>query len=245
MTGKGGHGTSILPLAVEHVSYHAGGRRLLDDIDFELLAGPCTILLGPNGAGKSLTLRLCHGLLQPTRGAIRWRGPGASRARQRQAMVFQRPIMLRRSAGKNVAYALALRGIPRHQRRDRTREALAGAGLEALADRPARALSIGEQQRLALARAWALRPEVLFLDEPTASLDPAAMHAVEQVIEAIRSSGTKIIMTTHDLGQARRLASEVLFLHHGRLVERAPALSFFTTPASEEARAFLAGDLTW
>ena len=160
-------------------------------------------------------------------------------------MVFQRPVMLRRSAAANVAYALKLRGVPRTERPQRVAEAVRQTGLAPLAARPARALSVGEQQRLALARAWAIRPEVLFLDEPTASLDPAATHAVEEIIQSIHRAGTRIVMTTHDLGQARRLADEIVFLHHGRVVERQPAEEFFTRPKTREAAAFIAGDLLW
>ena len=239
----------ILPLAFENVSFATGGTPLIHDLSFTLAAGPRTVILGPNGAGKSLTLRLCHGLLQPTGGAVRWAGPGAQKAAQRtprrQAMVFQTPVMLRRSALANVSYALALNGVPRSRRAGRAGEALARVGLEAIAHRPARALSTGEQQRLALARAWALEPEVLFLDEPTASLDPAASRAVEQAIDGIHQSGAKVVMTTHDLGQARRLADEVLFLHRGRLVESGPAADFFAAPHSPEAAAFLGGELLW
>ncbi|HKI97609.1 MAG TPA: phosphate ABC transporter ATP-binding protein [bacterium] len=235
----------ILPLRLEGVSFAIDGQRLLHDLSFELRAGQRTVLMGPNGAGKSLTLRLCHGLLKPSAGTVRWLGPEGVHARDRQAMVFQRPVLLRRTALANVAYALGLKGVPRRERRAMAMHALEQSGLAALAQRQARVLSGGEQQRLTLARAWALRPEVLFLDEPTANLDPAATRAVESVIQAIQAAGTKIVMTTHDLGQARRLADEVLFLHHGRLLEQAPADRFFTAPGSAEARAFLRGELLW
>ena len=236
---------SILPLVLDRVGYGAGGRALVCALSFELGAGSRTVLLGPNGAGKSITLRLCHGLIAPDAGTVRWCGPGAAGAKRRQAMVFQRPVMLRRSAAGNVGYALALRGLPRAQRRERVAAVLARTGLEALAGRSARVLSVGEQQRLALARAWVLEPEVMFLDEPTANLDPAASRAVEAIIQAVHESGTKIVMTTHDLAQARRLADDVLFLHKGRLVERAPATRFFTAPETAEAGAFIRGELLW
>ena len=153
--------------------------------------------------------------------------------------------MLRRSAAANIGYALSVQGIPRRERRRRIAEALEVAGLEALALRPARLLSGGEQQRLALARAWALSPEVLFLDEPTANLDPAATRSVEDLLKAFQGTGTKSVITTHDLGQARRLADEVMFFHRGRLMERASVTSFFDNPKSPEARAFIAGELLW
>jgi tungstate transport system ATP-binding protein len=235
----------ILPLRLESVSYAAGGKRLIEAVSLEIEAGPRTVLLGPNGAGKSLILRLCHGLIRPTSGSVRWLGPEGARPRLHQAMVFQRPIMLRRSARANMDYALSVRGIAAAERRRRIAAVLAETGLADLADRPARVLSIGEQQRLALARAWSLHPQVLFLDEPTASLDPAATRAVEEIVLRIHASGTKIVMTTHDLGQARRIADEVLFLHRGRLIERAPAGGFFAAPRTPEAAAFIAGELLW
>jgi tungstate transport system ATP-binding protein len=242
------HGSaSILPLRLENLAFAAGNHRLIDGITARLEAGTRTVILGHNGAGKSLLLRLCHGLLRPSDGHVVWtdHGLGPDWVRRRQAMVFQHPVVLRRSARANVAYGLALAGVSWRERRKQAEDALAEVGLAALADRSARALSGGERQRLALARAWALHPEVLFLDEPTASLDPAATRAVENVIAAFDMAGTKIIMTTHDLGQARRLAEEVMFLHKGRLLEHAPARTFFERPQTPEARAYVAGELLW
>ncbi|MCH7710558.1 MAG: ATP-binding cassette domain-containing protein, partial [Proteobacteria bacterium] len=188
----------ILPLVFDKVSYVAKGARLVDEFSVTLDPGTRTIILGPNGAGKSLVLRLSHGLLQPTSGAIRWEGPGGgNRPALHQAMVFQRPMTLRRSVAANLDYVLSLRKVPRELRRAKTAEALKRAGLFAMRSRPARVLSAGEQQKLALGRAWVMEPEVLFLDEPTASLDPAATREVENMINAIHQAGTKIIMTTH------------------------------------------------
>lgn len=231
---------SILPLVLDHVRFSTGGNEIIHDLSLELRAQSCTVILGPNGAGKSVLLRLCHGLLRPTGGEIRWSGP---QPRTRQAMVFQRPIMLRRSTGANIRYALKRAGVARDEREQRAMEALRAVGLESLAGRSARVLSGGEQQRVALARAWALRPEVLFLDEPTASLDPAATRAIEEIIAAIRSSGTKVIMTTHDLGQAHRLADDVVFLHRGCVFEHTPAATFFEQPTTDKAAAYLRGEL--
>lgn len=236
---------SILPLELAQVGFSAGSTRILDGITARFEKGPVSVILGANGAGKSVLLRLCHGLLAPTQGRIAWDGRFTGDPRRRQAMVFQRPVMLRRSALANVAYGLSLAGVGSNEQGDRTRTMLERVGLLALAERPARLLSGGEQQRLALARAWVLKPEVLFLDEPTANLDPSATRAVETIVSAIAAEGTKVIMTTHDLGQARRLADEILFLHRGRLIERAPKAIFFNQPTTPEAGAFLRGDLPW
>ncbi len=235
----------ILPLQLRHVGYDAGGSRLLEDITLRFEEGERSIILGPNGAGKSLLLRLCHGLLTPSDGIIEWCGEGKDEAGQHQAMVFQRPVLLRRSVAANIDLALKLRGRSRTDRRLLVSEALEIAGLADIARRPAQVLSGGEQQRLALARAWALKPQVLFLDEPTSNLDPSATRHIETLIEAIDHAGCKIIMTTHDLGQARRLADDVIFLHHGSLVERTDGQTFFTAPQQPETKAFIAGDLLW
>ncbi|HXV09812.1 MAG TPA: ATP-binding cassette domain-containing protein, partial [Burkholderiales bacterium] len=170
----------MLPLVLDQVSFVVNGRTLIDRVTAEVGAGPRTIILGPNGAGKSVLMRLCHGLLGPTSGRIVWRGESAGR--QRQAMVFQRPVMLRRSALANVVYGMKLAGIAPRERELRAQDVLEAVGLSHLAERPARILSGGEQQRVALARAWALNPEVLFLDEPTANLDPGAVRDIERII---------------------------------------------------------------
>lgn len=236
---------SILPLEVRDLAFAIDGTRLIDGMSLGLEAGPRTIIMGPNGAGKSLLLRLMHGLIEPTGGSISWAGKAPHQARREQAMVFQRPVLLRRSARANLDYALRMRRLPRGERAERALRVLERTGLSGLAERQARVLSFGEQQRLALARAWALEPQVLLLDEPTASLDPAATRRIEGTIEAIAESGTKIIMTTHDLGQAKRLADDVVFIHRGRIVEHGPAPRFFSQPSTPEGRAFLAGDLLW
>lgn len=240
------HGSfSILPLRADELTYTVRGRALVDGISFEIARGRRTIIMGPNGAGKSLTLRLCHGLLQPTSGSVTWNGTIQANGRKRHAMVFQRPVMLRRSALANLTHALSLKNASRVARHVRAKEALDRFGLAGMARRPARILSGGEQQRLAMARAWALDPEALFLDEPTSALDPAATRAVEEMIGSFHADGMTIVMTTHDLGQARRLADEVLFLHHGRVTEHTPADEFFERPRSEAARAFIKGELLW
>lgn len=230
-------------LQLQDVDYSVGSANLLADITLSVPAGSCLALLGPNGAGKSLLLRLSQGLIAPSRGQVMRpepTGPGAAAA----ALVFQQPVMLRRSAAANIRHALAAIRVPRHARGERAQQALERFGLAALAPRPARRLSGGEQQRLALARAWAMRPRVLLLDEPTASLDPAGAKQIETAIRAVHAEGTTVVLATHDLGQARRLADRVAFLHRGALVETAPARRFFEDgAASNAAAAFVQGDL--
>lgn len=235
---------SILPLKIKDVWFRGReGIPLIKELSIELTAGPRTVIVGPNGAGKSLFLRLCHGLIKPSEGLIRWSEP--IDARCAQAMVFQRPVMLRRTVRANIEYALSLHHIDKSQRADIIQEVLRKTGLSRSIDAQARLLSFGEQQRLAIARAWALKPQILFLDEPTASLDPSATHQIEELIQAMHDQGTKIIMTSHDLGQARRLGDEVLFFHRGRLLEQAPADQFFEKPQNDLAQAFVKGELLW
>jgi len=233
MPGLAGHTRGLV--------YRVGNANLVDNIDLDLPSRSLTVVLGPNGAGKSLLLRLMHGLLRPTAGQVLWGGrPLDEELRKRQAMVFQRPVLLRRSVAANIQFVLRLRGAAMSER---TREILEEVGLAAQAGQPARLLSGGEQQRLTLARALALDPQVLFMDEPTASLDPASTAAIEAIVTRAHERGTKIIFITHDLGQARRLADDVVFLNRGRLVEHTPATRFFDDPEAPEARGCLAGRL--
>jgi tungstate transport system ATP-binding protein len=235
---------SILPLCTDGLGFNAGGAEILRDVSLTITAGAPTLLIGANGAGKSVLLRLLHGLLKPSAGRVFW-ACATEHAARRQAMVFQRPVLLRRSVLANTLYPLTLAGVARAERLARAEEALALVGLADRADDAARKLSVGQQQRLALARAAALQPELLFLDEPSASLDPAATRAVEEIVLTLAQRGTKIVMTTHDLAQARRLAGDVVFLHRGSVLEQAPAEAFFQQPASATARAFLRGELVW
>ena len=234
----------LLPLSGAGLRIVRQGSCLLEVPEIAFADSGLTAVMGPNGAGKSLLLRVLAGLVQPDAGTVRWGGEAPQRRRARRlGFLFQKPVLLRRSARANVAYPLQAAGLSRREVQAATERALAAARLAHLAERPARVLSGGEQQRLALARALALAPEVLFLDEPTASLDPAATLAIEEMIAASRAAGTRIVLVTHDAGQARRLADEVLFLASGRIVERSPAGRFFEAPASREARAYLAGEL--
>ncbi len=230
---------TLLPLEVKNLTLEIAGKRLVDSIRLTLDARSFTMVMGPNGAGKSLLLRLVHGMLEPSAGTVLWGGQPLSLAiRQRQAMVFQRPVLLRRSVAANIDFAL---GLKRQQASERRDEILEHVGLLDHARQPARLLSGGEQQRLALARALVLEPEVLFLDEPTASLDPASVQMIEQIVSTAHRGGTKIIFISHDVGQARRLADDIVFLHRGRLAEHSPAGRFFANPSSEAAQAYLEG----
>jgi tungstate transport system ATP-binding protein len=231
-----------LPIRFEAASVRAGHVTILEDISLSIAPGTPTLLVGPNGSGKSTLIRLGMGLIGPTAGRVSWGGRDTSDG-QRRAMVFQRPVMLRRTTADNVAFALNSRGVARRERAECIGTLLERVGLAHLGRRPARRLSGGEQQRLALARALARDPEVLFLDEPTASLDPASTKAVEDIVRATAASGVKVVMATHDLGQARRLAGDIVFLVRGRIREHAAAERFFTSPATHEAAAFVRGDL--
>ena len=233
---------SDLPISFDSASVRAGAVTILERISLTISPGAPTLLVGPNGSGKSTLIRLGMGLIEASGGRVLWGGRTTDDG-TRRAMVFQRPVMLRRTAAGNVAFALASRGVAREEQSARIAELLQTVGLSHLAERPARRLSGGEQQRLALARALARDPEVFFLDEPTASLDPSSTKAVEDIVRATAASGVKIVMATHDLGQARRLAGDVVFLVRSRLIEHAPAERFFTSPATPEAAAFLRGDL--
>lgn len=235
----------LLPLRVNGLNLCLGGRQVLDHLDFELTGEGVTAVLGPNGAGKTLLLRVLHGLLRPDAGEVSWNGMKPRLARPRQGMVFQQPVMLRRSVAANIRFAMHARGVVRGLRAERLATVLELTELQNLAQTPARRLSGGEQQRLAIARAWVARPAVLFLDEPTASLDPRGVRTIEALIARVRAAGTRVILTTHDLGQARRLADDVLFLAGGRLLEHSSNALFFAEqgPATAQATAFLRGDL--
>ena len=228
----------LLPLQLEQVGFRAGGKTLLEAVSLTIEAGSRTLIMGPNGAGKSLLLRICHGLLEPGTGRVRWVGGKGRETRLTQAMVFQRPVLLRRSVAANMDFVFQLRGGRDDARRDAL---LAQVGLLERSRQPARLLSGGEQQRLALARALATEPEILFLDEPTASLDPASVLVIEDIVTRASKAGTKVIFVTHDIGQARRLGDDIVFLDRGRLVEHTPGDRFFATPATNIAAAYLDG----
>lgn len=231
---------SDLPIVLAGAAFAADGVTVLAPTSITFTSGAPTVLMGPNGSGKTTLLKLAMGLVTPTSGTVTW-GGRAGVPPDRRAFLLQRPVMLRRRVAANVAFALASAGRPATT--DVITALLDRVGLSGLAERPARRLSGGEQQRLALARALARQPEVLFLDEPTASLDPASTKAVESIIADTAAAGIKIVMSTHDIGQAKRLATDVVFLLRGRVVEASPAATFFTAPATPEAGAFLRGDI--
>jgi len=233
---------SDLPVTLIEIRILAGAVAILDGISLTLDVGLPTVLIGPNGAGKTTLLRAAMGLIPLSSGRVTWGGRDAPTT-ERCAIMFQRPTSLRRSAAGNVRYALAAAGVPRADRPTRAAELLTLVGLNGLERRPARRLSGGEQQRLALARALARDPAILFLDEPTASLDPYATKAIEDIVRAVTARGVKVVMSTHDLGQAKRLAGDVVLLHRGRLIEKGPASEFFADPRTQEARTFIAGEL--
>jgi tungstate transport system ATP-binding protein len=234
--------TSDLPIGFDNVSVSSGSVTILDRITLQVEAGAPTVFIGPNGSGKTTFLRTAMGLVAPTQGRITWGGVEKSPPIHR-AFVFQRPAMLRRSAAGNLRFALRVARVAHAQHDGRVKDLLTLVGLDGLGKRPARRLSGGEQQRLALARALARDPAVLFLDEPTASLDPASTKAIEDIIRTIAASGIKVVMSTHDLGEARRIAGEIILLHRGRVIESAHASEFLNSPKTSEARAFLAGEL--
>ncbi|MGB0748736.1 MAG: ATP-binding cassette domain-containing protein [Magnetospiraceae bacterium] len=231
----------VLPLETRHLRLDVQGQTLIEDIDLRLDPGGITMVMGFNGAGKSLLLRLLNDLLKPTAGSVLYGGaPLTAAHRQRLAMVFQKPVLLRRSVAANIDFVLKSRGLHSPAR---VAQLLTRVGLTEKTNQPARLLSGGEAQRLALARALALDPAILFLDEPTANLDPASVLAIEDVVKEASDQGTKIVFVTHDMGQAHRLAADILFLHAGKVAEHRSAPAFFDAPQSEAARAYLAGKL--
>ena len=233
----------IAPIVITGLGYRANGRPVLHEVGATIASYGITAIIGPNGAGKSVLLRLIDGLLPPDEGTIRFGVRAASEVRR--AFVFQKPGLVRASVAYNVALALAPLGLGADETRLRTQAALRRVGLQGRAGDAARKLSGGEQQRLALARAWITEPDLLLLDEPTANLDPGATEAIEDLVTGMARAGTKVILVSHNLGQVARLAADVMVLAAGRLVEHGPPHSVLTAPQSPEARAFINGELPW
>ena len=238
-------------IGLQCASVYFGTQLALRELTLQVHRGDRIALVGANGSGKTTLLRVLNGLLPPTIGQRVLHAPlavaaTAGRRLPVTAMLFQRPFLLHFSVRRNLQLALWLAGVPKAERADRLHEALARVGLQALAARPARALSGGQQQRLALARAWAVRPDILFLDEPTASLDPSARREVETLIDEFGQAGMALVMSTHNLGQAKRLTSRVLFLDTGRLMADLPVDDFFRrNDLPPVAAQFLKGELPW
>ena len=231
-----------LPLRISGLVVEAGGRRVLDGIDLEVATRGVTAIIGPNGAGKSTLLRALDGLAAPSAGRIVF---GGDAPRPRRAFVFQKTALVRASVARNVALAVAAEPLAAAERAARVDHALARVGLSGRAQDAARRLSGGEQQRVAFARAWARAPELLLLDEPTASLDPAATEEIERLVAALRDAGTKILLVSHNLGQVARLAEDVVVLAAGRVAEHGPVDAVLRRPASDAARSYLRGELPW
>ena len=233
-------------IVLNSVGYAVDGRWIVSPTNLELPLNRATVILGPNGAGKSTLLQLLHGMLAPSQGGtvhVKSQADIPTEHGYRLGFVLQRPVMLARKVQDNVLHALAIRRTPVAERYSRAQMALQQVGLSALAERPARSLSGGEQQRLAIARVIAASPDCLLLDEPTAHLDPGSTAAIERLLLRFFQQGLGFMMTTHDLGQARRLAEHVIFMHRGVVHESSPARQFFERPATTLARHFLAGDL--
>lgn len=234
--------SDLFPLSVQGVATRRRGKRLVGPVDLVLDGQGTCVIIGPNGSGKTTLLRLLNGIARPSEGQITW-ACGTEAARQAQTFVFQRPVMLRRSVADNLAYPLRLRGAARSKARQAAQSWADKVGLAGMLDRPATVLSSGEQQKLAIARALISEPKLVFLDEPSASLDGRATREVEDILIAARRSGTRLILSTHDIGQARRLADRVIFLLGGRVHETDLPEPFFDRPQTPEARAFLKGDI--
>ena len=230
---------TIVPLEVRDLMLAFDRIKVIDGLNLDLSQHGCTVIMGVNGAGKSLFLKLLHGLMEPTSGRIDWNGHRPIEVTRRQSLVFQKPVLLRRSVAANLDFVLRSRGCDR-SRRDAL---LDYVGLAHKASQPARLLSGGEAQRLALARALATDPEVLLLDEPTASLDPASVIAIERIVSDACRNGTRVIFVTHDIGQARRMADDVVFMNKGRIAEHSPASDFFPQPRTQAARDYLNGKI--
>lgn len=232
----------LLPLTLSGAEARVRGKRLVGPVNLTISRTGFTIVMGPNGSGKTTLLRLMHGLQRLSAGSIRWNVPDAL-ARERQAYVFQSPIMMRRTVLDCIAYPLILHGMSRREARARAADWAERVGLGGALQRRAPVLSGGEKQKLALARALIRRPEILFLDEPCANLDGRAMREIEAILHDARSAGTRIVMATHDMGQARRLASEIVFMYGGKVHETGEAGAFFEAPRTAEAEAFISGDI--
>lgn len=232
----------ILPLNVLQAVVSKRGTNVLGPIDLTLNGDGITVVLGPNGSGKTTLLRLLHGLQKPNEGTLSWKSD-LGEVRSQQTFVFQTPILLRRSVADNLAYPLKLRGVAYDELNSIVDKWLHRIDLAEHSSMQARLLSGGEQQRVALARALITNPQVIFLDEPTSNLDGVSTRRIEILLQEAVASGVRIVMTTHDVGQAKRLADEIWFMYRGLLHERSVSEDFFKRPASSQAKAYLKGDI--
>ena len=237
------HSNRHLPLTVNNLSYSKDKTVLLNDVNLAINGSNSTIILGHNGAGKSLLLKLLHGVIEPDRGSIDWNSEKPNSRQYWRSFLLQKPTFFKRTVRYNIEFVLEIAATPKAERRSRCNEALKICGLENLSERNANSLSGGEQQKLSLARAWVLEPDVLLLDEPTVALDPPFTLSFEEIIQQFKKTHTKVIMTTHDLAQAKRLADEIVFIYNGTVMEQSPAEQFFQLPSSEEAKKFISGKL--
>ncbi|MEO1365195.1 MAG: ATP-binding cassette domain-containing protein [Pseudomonadota bacterium] len=233
---------SLFPLTLRAAETSRRGKRLVGPVDLSLDGQGLCVVMGPNGSGKTTLLRLMHGTARLTGGSVTW-ACDTDTARHAQAFVFQRPVVLRRTVEENLTYPLRLRGIARKPARAAAQDWANRVGLEPHLTRRAMVLSGGEQQKLAIARALITDPALVFLDEPTASLDGRAMREIEAILHKAKADGTRLILSTHDMGQARRIADTVVFMLGGKVHETGPADTFFDAPKTPEARAFLKGDI--
>ena len=237
------HPNRHLPLTVKDLTYSKDRTILLNDVNLTINGSNSTIILGHNGAGKSLLLKLLHGVIKPDTGSIDWNQEKPDCHQYWRSFLLQKPTFFKRSVRFNIEFVLDIAATPKAERQSRCNEALEICGLQNLGERNAYSLSGGEQQKLSLARAWVLKPDVLLLDEPTVALDPPSTSSFEEIIQQFKQTHTKVIMTTHDLAQAKRLADEIVFIYNGTVLERSPAGQFFQQPCSEEAKKFISGIL--
>jgi tungstate transport system ATP-binding protein len=234
--------TELFPLVVKQAVVRRQGKTLVGPIDLEWSGQGVTIVIGPNGSGKTTLLRMLHGIVRLRSGSLDWACP-TSEAQKRQAFVFQTPVMLRRSVRDNLIFPLSLIKTPRPKAAEMAETWARKVGLGEALNRQANVLSGGERQKLALARALIRDPDVLFLDEPCASLDGRATRDIEVILQEAAAAGTRLIMATHDMGQARRLADDVAFILAGKIHEFGSAQEFFEGPQTAQASAFLRGDI--
>lgn len=227
-----------IALSLEDVSYSHEKGKAFHSTNLEIFAHRTTVILGPNGAGKSILLKICHGLLKPSTGTLKM-----GQDTLKSAMVFPKPVLLRRTVLQNITYILGLEGIHKSEQNSIAMDALADFSMKSMSDRPARSLSSGEKQRLSLVRALLLKPDILFLDEPTANLDPKATSILEDMIGRSRESNMTIVMASHDLMQARRIAEDIIYIEDGSVIETSNADAFFNSPKSEQAKKFIEGRL--